>query len=404
MYATYRRCTLNSKLLRYSYNTLTVILALYTLFNAIVSKEHLLQEELLNDHVLFSRIAESPLAKPRCSALNATGLCVEWSWLEAVDSSSDRLFLATWAQETLFVGGPRLQRLGDQTSDGGQRRTGWQRTANQSFYVAQPEVWDLLLEHRLASSMGTWSGQDLHGFLRRRQDLSEKVRDHVMKGVPKDPKVQFGTALDQADRRVRISIGDLLASLDLELDQECEKCAAYNVTGEAARLRRTGVELDVTLFYSNLWFDWESPSSWFLPSQDISFELQVASRQPREGVRTIRTVGRSELLEQVPPGTAARVQRRTHGVRMFFHQRGVLGKFDIVTFIAFVVKSLTFLTIAWSVSELLVDATAIWCNITGKHVPAWYQFLNSYTTLQEMEEHDQAGQKDGEINQHVKNE
>lgn len=38
--------------------------------------------------------------------------------------------------------------------------------------------------------------------------------------------------------------------------QECDRCAEFNRTGESARLRRVGLELDVTLFYSNLWFSW----------------------------------------------------------------------------------------------------------------------------------------------------
>lgn len=38
--------------------------------------------------------------------------------------------------------------------------------------------------------------------------------------------------------------------------QECSRCAEFNLTGERARLRRVGLELDLTLFYSNLWFSW----------------------------------------------------------------------------------------------------------------------------------------------------
>ncbi|CAE8622361.1 unnamed protein product, partial [Polarella glacialis] len=111
MYATYRRCFLDSRLLWQTNKLLTFVLAIYVLYSAIVSKDHLLQEELSKDEVLFARLEEIPGQPAQCSALNATGLCIEWSWLEAVEGSSERLFLATYVQETLYQGGPQLQPL-----------------------------------------------------------------------------------------------------------------------------------------------------------------------------------------------------------------------------------------------------------------------------------------------------
>ena len=45
----------------------------------------------------------------------------------------------------------------------------WRRVAARSFYVAQPEVWGLVLEHRLHSELlgETVAGQDIPGVLLR---------------------------------------------------------------------------------------------------------------------------------------------------------------------------------------------------------------------------------------------
>lgn len=386
MYATYRRCFLDSKVLRYSYTSLTRILAFYVLYNAVVSKDHLLKEELMSDNVLFARLEETPGREPQCAHMNSSGLCAEWSWLEACESSSERLFLTTYVQETLFVGGPRIQTISSFQDSSLAGRSHWVQNASQSFYIGEPEAWNLVIEHRLATSFGVWPGQELIGFLRSKQLASSKTPGaHVFKGLPLSPRDTFGK-VPKGDRRVHLPIRDLLASVDLDLDQECDRCAEFNLTGEAARLRRVGLELDVTLFYSNLWFSWDRPRTWLLPSKDVSFEILVAARQPLEGVRTIRTAGQSELFERIPPGTRSRVTRRSFGVRMFFHQRGIIGALDLSAMVAFLVKSLTFLTIAWSVSEILVDFTPLICSFLGKEHPPWYGFCVSETSEDKFQE------------------
>lgn len=381
-YATYRRCNLESPLLAKVYKLLTIALSVFVLYSAIVTKDHLLQEEIQADQVLFARLEESPNQPPRCAALNASGLCVEWQWLEACEASPERLFLATYVQETLQLGGPRLHPLGEDPASLGHKYKGaWQHNRSQSFYVGEPEAWNLVIEHRLSSSLlGTRPGQDLPGFVRAlQQSETLQPRQHIMQGIPSSPMQYFGSAAG-SDKRLRVRMRDMFSALNIDLDQECDRCSEFNLTGEAARLRRVGIELDVTLFYSNLWFSWLDPATWFVPANEVTFEVQGRSRQPVEGVRTIRTVGQSELLDGLEPGTKARVTRRTFGIRVFFHQRGVIGKIDAASFIAFLVKSLTLLTIAWSVSEVLVDATPFVCQMLKREHPGWYAFLNSQTT------------------------
>ncbi|CAE8722716.1 unnamed protein product, partial [Polarella glacialis] len=151
------------------------------------------------------------------------------------------------------------------------------------------------------------------GFLRQQQLIQTQLaKEHLFQGLPSHPRQQFGKSVTKGDKRLRIRIRDLLDTVGLNLDQECDICPEFNISGEAARLRRTGVELDVTLFYSNLWFSWNKPWTWIFPDKDITFEVQVSARQPVEGVRTIRTAGRSQLLKQVPQGVEARVTGPWH--------------------------------------------------------------------------------------------
>ena len=55
------------------------------------------------------------------------------------------------------------------------------------------------------------------------------------------------------------------------------------------------------------------------------YELKVQARQPVEGVRTIRSVGLSESFFEEMNETS-RVTRRSYGIRLLFHQRGVIGR------------------------------------------------------------------------------
>lgn len=260
VYPTYRRCTLRSSYLARFYWSLTGSVAIFVLGSAVIYKGHLLQEVFSRDVILFARFKEEPDKRPKCSAMNATGLCVELPWLDAVDVSASRGFLATYVEENLHLGRPSLQRLGDPIADTTRPR----KVHSQNFYVAQPEEWSLVLEDRLTSIAGTWMLQDLEGFLRKEQLERSEAIEYVRHGVPNEARLRFGG--DSSDRRLKVSMSDLLRAANVTLDQECQRCSEFNLTGESAWLRRTGLELDVTIFYSNLWFSWDW-RSWFLPNK-----------------------------------------------------------------------------------------------------------------------------------------
>ncbi|CAK9055783.1 unnamed protein product [Durusdinium trenchii] len=372
VYSTYRRCTLRSKRLAGSYWALTGSLGIYVIYTAVTAKSHLLQEVLASDGVLFARFAEDEDVQPKCANMNSTGLCVELPWLDAVEISATRGFLATYIQETLLFGRPALQQLGT----GQIAHQGQQKVRSQAFYVGQPELWILVLEHRLSSITGTWSGQDLIGFLRQEQldtGYSHPI-EHVAHGLPKEVKTWFGGA---KDRRLQVRLFELLQAAGVTLDQECSRCAEFNLTGEAARLRRIGLELDVTLFYSNLWFLWSDISTWFLPNKEVTFELQVKAREPVEGVRTIRTIGpaQSFFQDEEYHNQTARVTRRSFGIRLLFHQRGVIGKWDSMSLAFFLLQSCTFLGVAWTLTELLCTFIPVLCDLWGWPPPAWFESL-----------------------------
>eukprot|EP00434_Breviolum_minutum_P038236 symbB.v1.2.033912.t1/scaffold4284.1/size41988/2 len=377
-YSTYRRCTLHSKRLAAIYWILSGSLALYVLYTAITGKSHLLQEVLSTDAVLFARFEEEEGKRPKCSKMNATGLCVELPWLDAVEVSASRGFLATYVEESLLVGRPTLQRLGD-----GETRveTIPRKVRRQAFYVGQPEMWSLVLEDRCASIAGTWSGQDLKGFMRKEQldGLYSHPIEYASKGLPKEAKIWFGGGQHGMDRRVKVGMSELLHAANVSLDQECDRCAEFNRTGESARLRRVGLELDVTLFYSNLWFSWSDFSSWFWPNKEVAFELKVKARQPVEGVRTIRSLATSQSF--FPPEDynatvdPTRVTRRSFGVRLLFHQQGVIGKWDHLSMAFFCLQSCTFLGVAWTLTELLCTFIPIMCDLRGRPAPEWFQSL-----------------------------
>ena len=187
------------------------------------------------------------------------------------------------------MGRPSLQRLGAAMETARPRQV-----KSHAFYVGQPEEWVLVLEHRLVSLQGTWSGQDLSGFLRHQQlDLSHPVEcascfkamlshfaraRYARTGLPAKVKSRFGPG--KHDRRLQVRMSELLEAAGVSLDEECSRCAEFNLTGERARLRRVGLELDVTLFYSNLWFSWRLERrprvdvpwrsdlrSWFFPNE-----------------------------------------------------------------------------------------------------------------------------------------
>ena len=78
------------------------------------------------------------------------------------------------------------------------------------------------------------------------------------------------------DRR-QVRMSELLEAAGVSLDEECSRCAEFNLTGERARLRRIGLELDVTLFYSNLWFSWRLDSTYIVRMMSSSLDMKDLS-------------------------------------------------------------------------------------------------------------------------------
>eukprot|EP00438_Fugacium_kawagutii_P000537 Skav203235 [mRNA] locus=scaffold438:183565:184906:+ [translate_table: standard] len=323
VYPTYRRCTLRSSYLARFYWGLTGSVALFVLGSAVIYKGHLLQEVFSRDVILFARFKEEPNKRPKCSAMNATGLCVELPWLDAVDVSASRGFLATYVEENLHLGRPSLQRLGDPKADTTRPR----KVHSQSFYVAQPEQWSLVLEDRLTSIAGTWMLQDLEGFLRKEQLERSEAIEYVRHGVPKEASLRFGG--DRSDRRLKVSMSDLLRA-----------------------------------------------------ANDITFELRVQAHEPLEGVRTIRSIGVAQSFID-PNATggdpSAHVTRRSFGVRLLFHHQGIIGRWDPMTLVFFLLQCCGQFTVAWTLTELLCTFIPFFCELRGHPAPEWFEALQRVT-------------------------
>lgn len=296
------------------------------------------------------------------------------------------------------MGRPPLQRLGA----GAATATSMPPpTRMQRFYVGEPEAWILVLEHRLTSGIGVWSGQDLPGFLREVQlpgTYSSPI-EYAAQGAAMRPAVTFGLPASSkgaavrpaatfglsasSDRRLQVRIGDLLAAAGVHLDQECTRCPEFNITGEKAMLRNVGVELEITLFYTNLWLSWQDPTTWLFPAKEPSFELKVAARQPIEGVRTLRSIPAAQSYFDLEDAQkeSARVTRRSHGIRLLFRQQGVLGTWDSMALAYFLLQSCTFLGVAWTLTELLCSMAPLLCGALRWPTPAWYDCLQPATDV-----------------------
>lgn len=333
-------------------------------------------EDVKDEGVLFARLAQEPGSEPSCGKLNnLTGACIVWDWLEACESSHSRMFITTYVHESLVLPRDHLQQLPVINKSETVKQ---HKTNLGSFYIATPESWTLVLEHRLRSALlGSWSGQELAGFIRRGNSSRGShgaVFDHVFAGIPSDPLYRFDVDRPGKDQRLKINLQNLVNMAGVGLHDPCDRCSEYNVTGEAALLRRVGFGIDVKIYYSNLWTSWRNPLTWLLPSQNVTFELQVWPHQPVEGVRVINIVRESHFSKDIMPDY--RIVRRRHGIRLNFHQTGVVGTWNLNHFIGFVVKSVTFLGVSWTLTECLID----FMPSLSSSLPGWYHFLYSMNT------------------------
>ena len=123
-------------------------------------------------------------------------------------------------------------------------RSGWTPgpRGQQSFYVAEPEAWSLVVEHRLWSTLlGSVQGQEIPGSLRAGAGPGPmKAIDYVFAATPAPAALGAAAA---GDRRVLLPLADLLAAANVSLDRPCRDCDTYGVHGEAALLRRVGAEV-----------------------------------------------------------------------------------------------------------------------------------------------------------------
>eukprot|EP00759_Apiculatamorpha_spiralis_P028228 PhF_6_TR30738/c0_g1_i2/m.45238 len=212
------------------------------------------------------------------------------------------------------------------------------------------------LEHRSFTASGIVMDSLEHtGFINTKSETCGIYRHHESDNTLQ----KFNKGKDS------ISILNLLRAAGIDLDSPLCKGCRESADGLGHTLRRWGAELDITIYYSNLWPE----GSWFhgfFPGP-VRYQYCVRHIPSKEGVRLIFTAGSSPFLSY--DGTSeTRIVRRVYGVRSHIHISGHIGTFSWKATITFLTGAIALLTLPWTLTELYLSVLPM-CT---KQIPKWY--------------------------------
>eukprot|EP01062_Namystynia_karyoxenos_P073131 TRINITY_DN69979_c0_g1_i1.p1 TRINITY_DN69979_c0_g1~~TRINITY_DN69979_c0_g1_i1.p1 ORF type:complete len:408 (+),score=48.38 TRINITY_DN69979_c0_g1_i1:95-1318(+) len=318
-------------------------------FHLALTKGHLRHERPTGR--FFARLEHAKGMSIGCSDdVVASGeQCQHHDWLhtvEATGGSQAEIHVTTFVQERI------QERVCDTGVPRGSPRSCpekmdldslWRHVEQREYYVASPETFNILVEHSIGGV-----GPPVSGAVLSQNWTKGKLRPlSVAYPSAADDSVQFFSWSTGRDTRGKISLSRLLALAGVALTDP-------HPDSESGRsFRRTGVQVNVVAATSNLWRDIAlfNIFGWFTPGKVRSL-WQPTWHPVSEGVRKIRT----EPLPAGPNGAARRIMRRAYGVRIVFHEYNLIGEWDTLTFLTYVVAALTFLTMPWNAVEALIDA------------------------------------------------
>jgi len=344
-YWTYRRVRFKSRAAGLTFNGITVAILLYILISIFRGAPYLVMEHI-HQASFYSRL-NAP-RRPPCSAIlkeyGAAALCQEWDWLDTVDKPGPELFVKTFVQETFEVrSAAATGRL-------------WTRVNSTEFYIAPPEDFELILEHvtdYLESYSGEVSGQQMSGWLQQtvKAESVSSERQRITETDPEDPS---HLARFPPNKRIILPLKQLLSAAEIDLEQECEAC--HHGAAKGRTVRRVGVNLGLTLTYSNMWNSTRSTGP-------LQYSIRVSHHEKNEGTREMEISRRGVG----PDGVEWRVKRRSYGIQVTFSGEGMVGTFSWTALIAFVLTSLTQLALASTITEqvlTLMPPAELWKHST----------------------------------------
>lgn len=346
-YQTYRRINIKSTSIGTAYYGLTILVVAVIPLYLLMTHGHLEVEK--PSGVFFARPKDPKgFSELMCSErVMAAGVqCTAWDWLESVDSDSESFFIATFVKD-------RLERRTCGRSKvpcGGEKI--WELINVSHYYIAGTERLLVNFEHRVINPSGdVHDSHDLIGFLSR--------KGHCGIHQPRHSSYKnFSAGKDT------LRVLDLLeaAGVDLDADQ-CVGCRASE-DGLGSTLRRWGVELDVTIYYSNLWPQ-NTMFRGFFPGE-TAYQYCVRHVPSVDGVRLIYTAGASPFLSY--NGTEeTRIVRRVYGIKAHIHITGDMGRPSWKAAITFLIGALTLLAQPWTLTEFYLSILPL-----VRKVPAWY--------------------------------
>eukprot|EP01006_Ploeotia_vitrea_P020231 TRINITY_DN52506_c0_g1_i1.p1 TRINITY_DN52506_c0_g1~~TRINITY_DN52506_c0_g1_i1.p1 ORF type:complete len:375 (-),score=20.28 TRINITY_DN52506_c0_g1_i1:196-1320(-) len=357
-YTTYCRYVVSGGFISSLYYYLLLAVLLLILVQTVLARDFLFLDRNLRGNV-FARLQQPKgvelICPPEVVAQNKR--CEVWDWLESVESNAKRIFITTYVQEKLQ--GRRKSQCDRKTHQS--CKTVWQDLNSTEFYISSPERFNIVLEHRVRSTvMGHVYAIDdgqVPGVLMPPNVVPSEVWDNTP-----EASVQFGNG-----SRDFVTIDKLLASAGVNLQYYDSRYGE----GLEWSLRKWGVELDLTIHYTNIQLDPWKPATWFKPSTP-QYAYTVKHVPVDTGVRLIHTYKQTasccEFHGDQSDISETRVIRRRYGIQVTFAQSGVVGWVTVGAAIGSLVTILTMLGIPWTLAELYLSAMP---NLKSP-LPAWY--------------------------------
>jgi hypothetical protein len=345
--------------------------------------------------------ADDP-TRMRCSSVTTTTAegdavpCVEWDWLELIDTSASHAFITTYVVEQLQERAcPRSVAHCDEVPL-------WRDVANVSYSTAGPEYMSLVLEH---SPDGVASMESVRGRLLPRDEdgvVSDDERLAAFTTTHHASTVKTAVPPTDPADNVTSVVGNGYDTLAvLEILNSAGVPLLYVPNGKVRQLpdeyRRRGLHVDLQLRYGNVWIDdatdddddddvddWVSSvsktvgsfvsrvTSRLLPS-DLRYTYVASFKPTTHGARMILTADSSRLLTY-NGSSEARIVKSFYGVRIAVRSSGSeLHEVDASAALRWLTGAATLLSWPFLVTELVLTLlSARYASMDEHRAPRWY--------------------------------
>lgn len=345
MYQSYRRVDINNRCLCYSYYLLLMFCLSVIAAMVAFHQGHLAIRDTSVSRFLRTSEPDNWMHLSKCMYDDDKVPCVMWDWLEATEATREDIFVTVYVEDVL------QKRVCPRSSRDCKSFSKLWDTVNQTaYFIAGASQLNIDVQQTIIPHFPLGNG----GIVEK-PNLCHAHGRSWTKPLARD----VATKLHGGDDKVKI-MSFLWSSKQVTVSSE---------------VAMSGLHVDVTMYYSNVWRDSKDWSSYLFPKEEATYIFCIdADPEADKGAQMIHTAGEETYFLQrkdhktIKSSDESRVVRTHKGLHFRFRAIGRVAETSWSSALLFVAGALSLLTIPWTIVELLLSLLPM----LTRRLPTWY--------------------------------